>query len=377
MPARKLLILLIAVSLAGGGAAASRPPREVVRCPSSGLTLAARLDWGLKEASVREYTAGYWGGYSIRRLMGEHSSIGSFNCGTADEPTLEEILTGKRKEFPALTTQQTARRALAEMSGKHELEAKVWKEVAILFRFDKGKQRVVSRVDMSNLDLSFDFEGLPLLWLGGAEEGESLAWLKSVFAASPTEKVKKEILAAVGIHQSPALVLPILGAVLRGRESVHVRKDAAFWIGEQPDPKACEILLAAARSDPSLEVRKHAVFALSQVDLEASVDGLIALARGADSVEVRKEAVFWLSEKASKKALATLTELAERDPETKVQEQALFALSEFHDPEALTALIRVAKTHPNPQVRKRAIFLLGDSGDPRAVDALVAIIKKS
>ncbi len=377
MPAQKLLILLITVGLAGGAAAASRPPREVVRCPSGDLTLAARLDWGLKEASVRPYPAGYWEGYSIRRLMGEHSSIGSFNCGTADEPTLEELLTGKKKEFPALSTQQTARRVLSEMGGKHEPESKVSKEVAILFRFDKGKQRVVSRVDMSNLDLSFDFEGLPLLWLGGAEEGESLTWLKSVFAAGPTEKVKKEVLAAVGIHQSPALVIPILKAVLKGREPVDVRKDAAFWIGQQPDPKSCEILLGTARSDPSLEVRKHAVFALSQVDLEASVDGLIALAKTADDLEVRKQAVFWLSEKASMKALATLTELAERDPEAKVQEQALFALSEFHDPEALDALIRVAQTHPNPQVRKRAIFLLGDSGDPRAVDALVAIIKKS
>lgn len=377
---RKLCLYVLALTLAGS-AAAGRLPREVVRFPSGVRPLAVRLDWGLKEAAGRGYRAGFWEGYSIRRLMGERSSIGTFNCGAGEETTLEEVISGKKKEFPALPGQEAARRqarrVLDEMNKKGEPEKKIWKDVAVLVRYDGTTHRPPSRVEMSNLDLHFDFQGLPLLWLGGAENEESLAWLKTIYAGSPTDEAKKHVLAAVGMHQSPSLVIPILEATLNGRESVSLRMDAAFWIGQQDDPRACAVLLMTARNDRSLEVRKSAVFAISQVELEASTDGLIDLARKADDREVRKEAVFWLAEKASKKALATLEDLAYRDPETGVQEQALFALSELQNGEGVSALIKVAKTHPNPRIRKKAIFWLGECGDPRAVETLVEIVKKN
>jgi hypothetical protein len=375
---RKLLGLIAALGLAAG--AAAQLPREVVRCRLSGRPLSARLEWGFSESASRGYHSGFWVGYSIRRLMGERSSIGTFGTDGAGHQTLEEIIAGRTEEFPGYDgrygVRRQARRVLEDIEKKGQPDKKVWKDVAVLSRWENPGERTPVRIDMSSLDLPFDFGGLPFIWLDGAEDGESLAWLKAALAGSRSEEAKKHVLAAVGMHQSPALVLPILEAALAGRESVSLRKDAAFWIGQQNDPRACAILAATARSDRSLEVRKHAVFALSQVDLEDSVDGLIALARTADEAEVRKQAVFWLAEKASKKALAALGEIADRDPETAVQEQALFALSEFHDKEAIGILIRVAKTHPNARLRKRAIFWLGESGDPRAVEALIEIVKK-
>jgi hypothetical protein len=378
MLARKLCLSVLALSLAGS-TPAGHLPREVVRFPSAGRPLAARVEWALEEAAGRGYRTGFWEGYSIRRLMGERSSIGTLNCDAADEPTLEEVVSGQKKEFPTLSARETARRearrVLDGMDGKGKPEKKVWKDVAVLIRHSGTARGPVSRIEMSSLDLPFDFEGLPLVWLGSAEDAESLAWLKTAFAGSATDVAKKQVLAAVGIHQSPGLVIPFLQAALAGGESDSLRKDAAFWIGQQDDPRACAVLLETARQDRSLEVRKSAVFAVSQVDLEASSDALIELARTADNREVRKEAVFWLSEKASKKALSAIEDLVYHDPETGVQEQALFVLSELHNGEGVSALIKVAKSHPNPHVRKKAIFWLGECGDRRAVEALVEIVK--
>ena len=380
MLSRKLCLAVLVLGLAGG-ATAGRLPREVVRFPSAGRPLADRLEWGLNEAARRGDRGGFWEGYSIRRLMGERSSIGTINCDAAGEPSLEEIISGKRNEFPALpareAARQQARRVLAAMDKKGEPEKKLWKEVAVLIRHDGAAPGPPSRIDMSSLDLTFDFAGLPLFWLGSAEDAESLAWLKTVYARGATDEARKHVLAAVGMHQNPGLVIPILEAAINGRESDSLRKEAAFWVGQQDDARAVALLLGTARHDRSPEVRKSAVFALSQVELEASLAALIELARTAADREVRKEAVFWLSEKASKKAFAAIEDRVYHDPETGVQEQALFALSELPDGEGVSALIKVAKTHPNPQVRKKAIFWLGECGDSRALDALVEIVKKN
>ncbi len=106
MPANKLCLLVLTIGLAGG-AAAGGLPREVVRYPSAGRPLAVRLEWGLKEAAGRGYRHGFWEGYSIRRLMGERSSIGTINTG-ADEPAIEEIISGKRKELALVEILKTS-----------------------------------------------------------------------------------------------------------------------------------------------------------------------------------------------------------------------------------------------------------------------------
>jgi len=337
------------------------------------------MDWALKEASSRGFEKGFWIGYSIRRLMGERSSIGSFDHRTRSEATLEEVLSGQRPEYPTLSreesTRQRAKRVLDDLEKEGQPEKKIWKDVAILARYGKVSKVAPERVDMSNLNLHFDLKGLPLIWLGEADDEESLAWLKTTYRETKLEEVKENILAAVGIHQNPALVVPILASVLESRESDELRKNAAFWMGQQNDRKAYEILMQTAKNDRSPEVKEGAVFAISQIELEESVDGLIGLARTADDEEIRKKAVFWLGQKASNKATAALKSMAYEGGDTKIQEQAVFALSQLPGNEGVEALIKVVKTHPSAEVRKKAIFWLGETGDPRALEVLIEIIK--
>jgi HEAT repeat protein len=374
---QKFLALIAALTLAGP--AALGISQEVVRPQQAGGTLAARMDWAHKEASSRGCEKGFWTGYSIRRLMGENSSIGSFDNRSRSEATLEEILSGKRAEYPNLSrdesVRQRARRELDNLEKEGRPEKKVWKDVAILMQYGNASKVEPVRVDMSNLDLHFDLRGLPLFWLGEAADEESLDWLNKAYRRTKSEDVKEHFLAAVGIHQNPGLVIPILDSVLKSQETDDLRKHATFWLGQQNDRKAYDILMQTARKDRSGEVQEGAVFAISQIDLEESVDGLIGLAKSADDEEVRKKAVFWLGQKASNKATEALKNMAYEGGDTKIQEQAVFALSQLPGNEGVEALIKIVKTHPSAEVRKKAIFWLGETGDPRALDVLIEIVK--
>jgi hypothetical protein len=362
--------------------AAHELPREVLVHPRPGDVLGSRAEWALREAGAKGYKSGFWVGYDIRRLMGEHSFIGSWNDdhGSAG-PTLEEILTGRKRPESlvprAERLRRTAKEVLDDLENDWKPEKKVWKSVAILLRYGVGtwSQAGPDKVEMSNFELNFDFQGLPLLWLGDASDDQSLTLLRGLYAGAKREETKKHVLAAVGVHNTPALVIPILESVLASRDADELRKDAAFWIGQQDDAAALKVLRQAARTDRSCEVQKGAVFAISQVELEAAVDELIDLARTAENENIRHEAVFWLGQRASKKAGAALIDFATKDGDSRVQEQAVFALSQLPENQGVEPLIKIARTHPNPHVRKKAVFWLGECHDPRALEALIAIVK--
>lgn len=380
MAGRKALGLGLFVLLAAA-LAAHEIPREVIRHPGLETALGPRLEWAFQEAKARRYGSGFWVGYGIRKLMGERSCIGSWNEDRwrSTGPTIEEVISGTRRAEPfmphAERLSRTAREILDDLERDRSPEKKVWKDVAILLLYKGAGSTEPDKVKMSNLELEFDFQGQPLLWLGDAPDDQSFAFLRGLYAGEKREETRKHVLAAVGIHNTPALVIPILEGVLEGRDSDELRKDAAFWIGQQDDPEALRVLRRAARTDRSCGVRKGAVFAISQVELEAAVDELIDLARAAENAGVRQEAVFWLGQRASKKAGAALVDFATKDGDFKVQEQAVFALSQLPENQGIEPLIKIAKTHPNPQVRKKAVFWLGECHDPRALEALIAIIK--
>ncbi len=376
---RRAALAFLILALAAGLAGRDRVPRELVKCPRPEDALAARRDWALAEAARAGYKDGFWVGWSVRRLMDENSHIGSFSTGHSPEPTLEEFLSGKKSLAAPVdreVVRRTAREILDGLDKKPRAqEPKVWKDIAILSRYGAGPRPAPEKVRVTEVRGEIDLDDRPLVWLGGAAEGESIGLLKKDFAEAPPGKVKEHLVAAIGLHGAPELVLPFLEDVLKGGEADGVRKDAAFWISQQDVPSVLAILARTAKTDRSAEVRKSAVFGISQVESPESVDELISLAKGAESDGVRKEAVFWLGQKASKKAGEALVGFAYNDRDLKVREQAVFALSELPDHQGVEPLIKIARTHPDPRIRKKAVFWLGECDDPRALETLVAIVK--
>jgi hypothetical protein len=373
-------VWLAAAWAAAAPAADSRLPSEVIRHPGGAEGLSARLAWALRGQEKVEPGRRFWVGYSIQRLMGENEMIGSFTNGMGKRQiTIEEILAGKTMldsmSAGGDDVRRTTRDVLDSLENRKKPENKVPKSIAILLSYEAGKTVRLDDVDLSNLDLSFDFQGRALYWLGEAREEDSLELIKGFFARAESGKAKKGLISAAGLHGNARLVVPFLETILRGGDSDDLRKDAAFWIGQQNDAAGLRVLIRAAESDLSKEVREGAVFAISQVELPEAVDELIALARKARLADVRKQAVFWLGQVASEKASPTLEEFARKDGDLDVQEQAVFALSQLPANEGVEPLIKLAKTHPDPRIRKKAIFWLGECHDPRALEALIAIIK--
>jgi hypothetical protein len=356
-----------------------RPPSRVVNGAERPGSLAAKFAWAHGEAAKASPAGAYWIGYSIERLQGEHSTIGTSWGDVRVRPSVAEVLAGKGASDKAGETVEDVRKeaatALKRIEKQGQPEKKVLKELGFFLKFTPGRPPALSRAGMSNLELSFDFEDAPLYWLGRAPEEQSLDLVRELYGRETEAKIREHLLAAAGCHSTPKLVLPFLASVLSGTGPDSLRKDAAFWIGQQPDPESLRLLAKAARSDGSKEVREGAVFGLSQLELPGAVDELIALARGAERQDVRKQAVFWLSQRASKKSGEALESIAEGDDDLEIQEQAVFALSQLPGDEGLEVLIRLAKTHRDPRLRKKAVFWLGQSEDPRALQAIVAIIK--
>jgi len=385
-PLHRVLLAAAATAVAAPGLIAAlpadrhRPPAQVFDRSAGAGTIAEKLDRALAEAAKSAAGRSFWIGYAIDRLMGEDSHIGSFHDGWGDrEPSIAAILAGKNApegtEPAAGDLKRTASAALDRLERKGQPEKKVIKELGFFLKYGPGKTVVLAEAGMSTLDLSFDFEGAPLFWLGKAPEKESLGLIEALYGRNRGEDLREHLIAAAGCHGSPKLVLPFLTRVLGGDDPDELRKGAAFWIGQQNDPEGLRLLAKAARTDRSREVREGDVFGISKVELPAAVDEIIALAKGAEARDVRKQAVFWLSQMASKGPGGTLEEIAVGDADLEIQEQAVFALSQLPGDEGLDALIRLAKTHRDARIRKRAVFWLGESEDPRALEALIAIVK--
>ncbi len=242
----------------------------------------------------------------------------------------------------------------------------------VLLRVHRGQ---VSKVRALSEDCALDAGGLPFLWLTGVTAHESLDFLGSV-AGSPTggDRVDRagQILAAIALHADPGADAVLEKLAARG-SPLELRKQAAFWLGNERGRRGFEILRAAT-ADPDADFRQHLTFCLSQSPVPDALATLIRMAREDPEGEVRGQALFWLAQKAGDRAAETIRDAIRDDPEEEVKKKAVFALSQLHGDQAVTELIRVARTNRNPEVRKQAIFWLGQSGDPRALDFIEKIL---
>ncbi len=350
--------------------------------------LVEKWDWALQEAERLELKAGFWIGYSIKRLMWEHQYIFSTNVHITSSTyfphspmgdSLEKILSGKVTYTPLSDEEKVklkAKRALADLEKKRDSEQKVWKDVAILYKFGSVSSRVPETLHVSNLYLPFDPKGLPIFWLDEAEDPQSIAILSSLYERINREDFKKRVITIVGLHGTSEQAVSFLEEVLSSRDSDSLRARAALELGDQDHERAVQLLHQTAKNDRSYEVRKKSVYGLEDINLPSAADALIGIAQNCKESEIRKRAIDCLADIATKKAASALKDIASKDGDTDIQKRAVYALEDFPDNEGIPYLIDIAKTHHKVIVRKAAIYCLGDSDDPRALQALIEIIKK-
>ena len=346
--------------------------QEVITIPqstsSAQQTLTQRWEWAHQEAQRRNIQGSYWIGYSIVQLMREDSFYGSFSSDARQLKTLEEILFG--------TTHQSYRRDrdyIEDPSARFKL---VQKDIAVLFRYQlqSGISGKPEKIAATNIGLYFDNLNLPIIWVGGSTDEESVEFLTGHYEQAVSIDVKGTILSVLSLYQRSVKVLELLKNVVQGRESEKLRKKAAVYLGRFEDNATLNLLKEIAESDRSTEVAESAVFGISRMENEASLDVLIALARTAKRDGVRKKAVYSLSQYASDKVMSTLTDIVLNDNDLQLQKHTVYALSRMKRDDTIPQLISLAKTHRNNEIRKYAIYMLGQSKDERALDALINLV---
>jgi ribosomal 50S subunit-associated protein YjgA (DUF615 family) len=360
---------------------------QVFHHPSPTDNLISRWDWAKQEAVKKNAKKGFWIGYSIKRLMEEHRYIYSTDKHTisgthftdfARGDSLEKILSGK-VTYSLLSGEEQikleAKRVLADLESKKQPEKKVWKDLAVLFKFGPDSSQVPLTILASNLYLPFDPEGLPIFWLDHSEDASSLSILDDVYARSNQEKLKKRALTIAGLHGTSNEAVAFLEKILESRDPDPLRARAAMELGDQDHERAVELLHRTAKDDRSFEVRKGAVYGLEDIELPGAADALIDIAQNSKDREIRKRAIDCLADIASKKTAEALKGVVDKDEDTDIQKRAVYALEDLPDNEGIPYLIDIAKTHSKISIRKAAIYCLGDSDDPRALQALIQIIR--
>ena len=341
-------------------------PDTVLRHPDQAQPLAARWDWARSEAR-RLNRRIYWIGYKVARPEWlEHSVyIDRETDVTGQDITISGHLFGDFQGFVFRGVR------LAPLVGGGDSD-----DIALLFGFstDAGGRPILTRVHVASFYLPTDFAGRTLFWLGSADDAQSVPLVEGLAAATARSELREDIVAAVGIHGTSAIVVPILLRWLNGRDPTDVRAQAAEWLGFHPTPAAVAALSRAARSDANGDVRREAAEALGDNTLPAATDSAIAVARTAADPEARREAVEGLGEKDSDRALAALVAIAQGDRDEDVQREAVETLGEMSSGRGLAAVRDIARTHPRPDVRREAVETLGEHlPAAEAIPALKAI----
>jgi len=251
-------------------------------------------------------------------------------------------------------------------------DTKSFDHAVILLKIADG---AVTRIHVENPDRTLDAGGLPLVWLNGVNEDESVRVLAELVRQNDTEHLHDSAIFAISIHQTPAATGALVNLAGPGND-LKIREKAAFWLANQRGTEGFQAIQHLARTEGDDKFREKLTFDLTLTKDPQGLTELIRMAHEDASPQVRKQAQFWMANKGGKKVVAELREAASNDPDTDVRKSAVFALSRLPGDEAATQLIAVADSSRNPEVRRQAIFWLGQSSDPRALDYLTRLLKQ-
>jgi hypothetical protein len=330
---------------------------SVTKSPDQSATLAERWQWAQQHLTKKEM----WVAYSVEQPMEENHVVGSFYGGRDRFPTIYEVLTGNKRAFrPNMkTTGDIQITGTVNMKLEEGTRKIVSREIAMLFGFRGNK---MDHVEVSMIDLQFDFRHRDLIWLGNGSQEESIKFLQAVYKKETNTTLAEDLLDAIGIHRSPALVVPILQEILNSHSNDGLRAKAAFWLGGQNDPAALKILVATLKSEKSEDVIEEGFAGLSEMTLPEADQQLKEWTKPDYSQKLRENAIFWMGQKEAPGTLELLEKIAMQDSNEEILEKAIFSMSEMHKTPGVTeTLIRIARNHPTREGRKQAIFWLSQN----------------
>lgn len=207
----------------------------VVRYPNGTTSLKERWSWGLAQRPQADAKTGFWMAYSIPRLLDSDVYVGTVNVSALPKDSITEAERGQ----PA-------------------------KEQDVVFLFNvRGGTDVkdIQEIEVNNRPWILDREKKPVVWLGRANEQESMQLLLDMYPQVGARKLKASIMVGAELHNNPVVIEQLAVALSREVYSgtdVKLQVDILDVISHLPQHLSTQLLTEIARNHPSEKVREEA-----------------------------------------------------------------------------------------------------------------------
>ncbi len=246
-----------------------------------------------------------WAGYSIHRQMYADSRFGWYSAGS-DRPALAEIL-GDGTTPHGQEVAAAARRALAGLEDEQPL---VTKEVGILFQL-MPSQQTISQIRLVTMDAPARLGGAPILWAGSRPDSESLDFLESLWT-DLTDELREDVVTAIGAHDLPDRVMPLLVEVTRSYGDRDAGETARHWLADHLSVAMGLRPESRGRRTSDDEVRRSALYALVNVEEGRAGEMLVRLVTSSPDSRIRRLALIQLAHLDGRAGESALLRMAER-----------------------------------------------------------------
>ena len=342
-------------------------PGQVVKSPLGG-SLDERWRWATSQSRG---LGTYWVGYLI---AGDQS--GKSHYYADDIPihfSQSTHISGHMMLGDDISNIKFAGVPLAPVVGQH---ARFSTAIFVLFSDGLTGKRI-QRVRVATFAIPMYFDRRPVIWLDSANDNESLEVIRSLMPRARDEDMRRELVAAIGMHRTPALVLPKLISFLQsGTESEGVRREAADWLGKTNDARAVVALSRAARFDRSKGVQDEAIEAFEHMPTPAATDSLISFASTITDNDLRRTAIESLGHREEPRALEYLSRLVRSNADDQLKLEAIEAISEMPGGRGVQTILNFARSDPDPDIRREAVESIAQFEPPsRTLDVLAQIAR--
>jgi hypothetical protein len=195
--------------------------------------------------------------------------------------------------------------------------------------------------------------------MGGTEAAQTL---DEVYRATGEERVKREIIRALGNARARERLL----ALARGEASAELRGDAVRALGNMSATAELEQLY---RSEASVEVKRRILQAMQN---SGGGDRLAAIARSETDADLKRSAIRYLGNSRSATATETLTSLYASEQQVEVKRAIIEALSNGGRAQPLVTLARSEK---DLALKQEIVRRLGNMRVPEAREYLLELLK--
>lgn len=258
------------------------------------LSLAKKMDRAAQEFRNTGKSDAYFTGYVF---LSRHE----IHQGSYDDESRPYVITIDKDKI-------RRKRAYKTKSGETST-TKEGNEVVGLVLLHKvsGGSTQIADVELIDLDNTYEFNDMPIYWLGEAENDESFRYLSDEFQ-SGDYKLRKDMLFIISSHLHPK-VYDFLYSTALGDYELKVRENAIFWLGSYKDDRSLKDLKEIYQKLDETKLKKQVVFAYQMSDKTEAVKELVRIAKKDGDQKIRKEAIFWLGQKDNDAALKFFEEI--------------------------------------------------------------------